>query len=91
MRYEAANACAELAEEEDVPSLIPLLDDENLQVQLSAIRTLSALGGRLARRALLRCLDASSEEVIHDAAEAAIQQMDADEDPVSIKFRLERE
>ena len=90
MRYEAVNACAELAEEEEVPSLIPLLEDEDLQGELSAVRTLGALGGRLARRMPLRCFDAS-EEVIQDAAKAALELMDADEDPVNIKFRLERE
>ena len=88
MRYEAANACAELGEEEAVPYLVPLLEDEDLQVQPSSIRTLGALGGRLARRALRRCLD-SPDDGIQEAAQEALDQLEAEEDPLFVKSQLE--
>ena len=87
MRYEAANACAELGEEEAVPYLIPVLQDDDLQVELSAIRALGAVGGRLARRALQKCLKAS-DEVIQEAVEAALSQLEGEEDPIGFKSQL---
>ena len=87
MRYEAANACGELGEEEAVPYLITLLQDEDLQVQLASIRALGALGGRPATKALQRCLQ-DDEEAIQEAAEAALEQMEAEGTPFNFKSRL---
>ena len=86
MRYEAANACAELGEEEEVPYLIRLLQDDDLQVQLSVIRTLGAIGGRLAKRALQRCLG-ESDEAVREAAEEALNQLEGEEGPLYFGFR----
>ena len=87
MRYEAANACGEMGEEEAVPYLIALLQDEDLQVKLASIRALSALGGRLATKALQRCLR-DDEEAIQEAAEAALEQTEAEGAPFNFRSRL---
>jgi HEAT repeat protein len=87
LRYEAANACGEMGEEEAVPYLISLLKDEDLQVQLSSIRALGILGGRPAARALQRCLN-GDEEALREAVEAALEQMESEESPTGLRFRL---
>ncbi|MBI4200216.1 MAG: HEAT repeat domain-containing protein [Chloroflexi bacterium] len=84
-RYEAAGACAELGDEEVVPCLIPLLSDEDPEVQLAVIRTLGVCGGRLAKRALQRCLK-SEDEAVRQAAEEALGQLDMEESPLDFKF-----
>ena len=89
MRYEAANACGEMGEQEAVPYLISLLKDKDIQVQLSSIRALGVLGGGPAARALKRCLR-SDEEPLREAAEAALEQMEAEESPTGLRFRLSK-
>ena len=78
MRYEAASACAEMMEEETVPYLIPLIQDDDLQVQLSAIRSLGTIGGSLAKRALRQSLK-YDDEVLQEAAQEALQQLEVEE------------
>lgn len=85
MRYEAANAFAEIGEEDSVPFLIPLLQDEDSQVQLAAVRALGAIGGPAAERTLRRCLR-HEDETIQDAAKDALEQMEAESDPLAFKF-----
>ena len=85
LRYEAANALAELQEEEAVPHLIHLLQDDDLQVALAAVRALGEIGGPLARRALRRCLQAE-EEALQEAAREALETMEAMEDPLSFRY-----
>ena len=85
MRYEAASACAEMMDEETVPYLIPLVQDDDLQVQLSAIRSLGVIGGSLAKRALRQCLK-YDDEVLQDAAQEALQELEVDEAPLGFNF-----
>ncbi len=85
LRYEAVNACAELGQEEMVPHVIPLLNDDDLQVQLAAVRCLGALGGPLAVKALKRCIR-SAEPAIQEAAQEALENIEALEDPLSFKY-----
>ena len=85
MRYEAASACAEMMEEETVPYLIPLIQDDDLQVQLSAIRSLGAIGGSLAKRAIRQCLK-YDDEVLQEAAQEALQQLEVEEAPMEFNF-----
>lgn len=87
MRYEAAFACGALGEESVVPRLLPLLRDGDLQVRLAAIEALGAIGGPVAKRALLQCLR-SPDEAVREAAQAALQEVEFQEDPLSFKFRL---
>ncbi len=85
MRYEAANAFAEIGEEDSVPFLIPLLQDEDSNVQVAAVRALGAIGGPAAERTLRRCLK-DEDEGIQDAARDALEQMEAENDPLAFKF-----
>ena len=85
IRYEAANACGEMDEEEAAPHLIPLLNDDDLQVQLAAITALGKIGGPLAKRALRRCLK-KEDPVMEDAARAALDNIQAVEDPLSFSY-----
>lgn len=70
MRYEASNACGEMGEEEAVPHLIQLFKDDDQQAQASAIAAVGAIGGNLAKRALLSCLKSSDDAVVEAAEEA---------------------
>lgn len=79
MRYEASNACGELGEEPAVPHLIPLFDDDDYQAQQSAISAVGAIGGSLARKALLRCLKSSDDLAVEAAQEALDNLRDGDE------------
>ena len=72
MRFEAANACGEMGEEDAVPHLIQLFEDEDQQAQTSAIAAVGAIGGSLAKKALLRCLK-SSDDLVVEAAEEALE------------------
>ncbi|GBD11381.1 hypothetical protein HRbin23_01044 [bacterium HR23] len=86
MRYEAAGACAELGEESLVVHLLPLLQDEDLEVRLNAIRALGAIGGNLAKKNLLQLLK-SPDATVRDAAQDALEQLRAQEDPFTYNFR----
>ena len=85
IRYEAANACGVMDEEEAAPHLIPLLNDDDLQVQLAAITALGKVGGPLAKRALRRCLK-KEDPVMEDAARAALENIGAVEDPLAFNY-----
>ncbi len=86
IRYEAAVACGELGEEDAVPHLIVLVQDEDLQVQLSSIQALGAIGGYLAKRALQKCVR-SEDELIQEAAQAALEELEVEEDPLGFKVQ----
>ena len=81
IRYEAANACAQMDIEEAAPHLIPLLHDDDAQVQIAAISALGELGGSLAKRALKRCLK-TGDPFMEDAARHALENITALEDPL---------
>ncbi len=85
LRFEAANACAQLEEEFAVPHLIPLMDDDDLQVQLSAIRAVGAIGGPLAKKALRRCIKVG-DAAIEDAARESLEMVEAMEDVYSFNY-----
>lgn len=76
MRYEASNACGEFGEEPAVPHLIPLFEDDDHQTQMSAISAVGAIGGSLARKALLHCLK-SSDDLAVEAAQEALNNLEA--------------
>jgi len=82
MRYEASIACGELGEEPAVPHLIPLFEDDDHQTQLSAISAVGAIGGSLARKALLHCLK-SSDDVAAEAAQEALEALEAGDETMS--------
>ena len=78
MRYEAANACCELGGDEAVPHLADLIEDEDLQVRLSAVQALGAIGGTSAKK-LLRGCSQSDEDAVREAAEAVLEMMETEE------------
>jgi HEAT repeat protein len=82
MRYEASTACGELGEEPAVPHLIPLFEDDDHQTQQSAISAVGAIGGSLARKALLHCLK-SSDDVAVEAAQEALEALEAGDETMS--------
>ena len=83
MRYEACMACAELCEEEALPYILPLFEDEDDQVRSAAIFATGTIGGDLARRALLECLD-SSDEMNVEAAQDALESLVAFEGSMNL-------
>jgi HEAT repeat protein len=80
MRYEAALACGSLAEEAAVVHLIPLLEDEDVEVREATIAALGEIGGRQARCALMRYLDHPSGST-REAVQEALSLVDSAEDP----------
>ena len=89
MRYEAASACGELGEEAAVPHLLPLLEDDDHQVCVAAINALGNIGGSAARRALTNCANSiEADETVVEAAQDALEALEANEDPLSLKNRL---
>ena len=87
IRYEAASACGELDDENAAPHLVPLLHDDDLQVQLAAIGALGEIGGSLAKRALRRCAKVG-DPTLEDAARAALESIQAMEDPLGFNYEL---
>ena len=84
MRYESASACGRIGEEVAVPHLLPLLHrDEDPQVRLSTIQALGAIGGNVAKKALDACLR-SPDDAVKEAANRALEVLEADEDPLSM-------
>jgi HEAT repeat protein len=82
MRYEASNACGAMGEEPTVPHLIPLFQDDDRQAQVSAISAVGAIGGSLARKALRHCLK-SSDDVAVEAAQEALENLEAGDETMS--------
>jgi HEAT repeat protein len=83
VRYEAAGACGEICDEEAVPHLIKLSGDRESDVQQAAILALGKIGGSKARMFLQKCLQ-SADEIISEAAEQALQQIDTEDDSFHI-------
>ncbi len=75
MRYEAANACGELEQEEvTVPPLMKLISDNNVDVQMAAIQALGKIGGTKAKECLERYLNSTSG-AIHLAVKQALNEL----------------
>lgn len=84
IRYEATVACGELEEAEAVPHLVDLVNDPDIDVQLAVIQTLGKIGSLEAKERLERCRDNASE-AIRQAAEEALEEIEAAEDPLSFR------
>ncbi len=85
IRYEAVGAAGNLGDESTVPYLIEAVQDEDHQVQLAAVKALGTVGGPLAKRALERC-KTIGDESLEQAADAALESMEFDEDPLGFSF-----
>ena len=86
MRYEAAGACGELGEEEATPHLIKLIDDPDIDVQLTAIQALGKIDSSEAKKSLGQCLENPSD-AIRQAAKQALDQLEAEENPLPFRIR----
>jgi HEAT repeat protein len=83
MRYEAARAVGEMADEAHVLALVPLAnDDDDTEVRLAAIWALGQLGGRQAAVALIK-LKSSDEPAIAEAADEALNELRYAANPLS--------
>ena len=72
MRYEACNACAELSEEEAIPYLLTLFEDEDIDTQSAAIMAAGHIGGDMAKNALMEYIQ-SSDPVISETAQESLE------------------
>jgi len=75
MRYEAARACGQLELKEAVSTLTRLINDADREVQGAAIWALGRIGGRGARRVLRACCG-SDDEILAQAAEEALSELE---------------
>ena len=82
-RYEATGACGELEDKAAVPSLIRLMDDTDIDVRLAGIQALGKIGGNEAKKRLEASLK-SRTEAIRQAAQAALEELAAKENSVSL-------
>jgi HEAT repeat protein len=82
-RFEAARSLGELAEEEAVPGLLELGNDPDSEVQRAAIEALGKIGGARAKDYLHGCMS-SRAEAIREAARQALNELRANEDPLSL-------
>ena len=83
LREEVARAAGELADMRATRFVIDMLDDPNMAVRLAAIRSLGQIGGDEAREGLIYALEDKREQ-IRTAAKAAIEALDAGEDPLAL-------
>lgn len=81
IRYETAGACGELGEEEAASYLCEMVNDPDVDVRLVAIVALGKIGGPEAKGCLEKCLN-HTDETIQEAAEEALSQLEAEEDPL---------
>lgn len=70
--YEAAHAAGELELAEAVPSLVDLLDSDDIELKLAAIWSLGEIGGPEARRALNEAAAQTDNEDLLDAIDDAL-------------------
>ncbi len=84
VRYEAANACGELAHEDAVPQLVELLrEDDDSEVRMACIVSLGKIGGALARRALIDCVR-DGDSAMSDAAHTELENLEFLDDPMRL-------
>ena len=81
-RIEAARACGEIEDEDAIPGLLNILNDNDHEVQEAAIAALGKIGGQQAKDALNN-LRTSSENRIREAALSALTELEICQDPLS--------
>lgn len=88
MRFEAVRAMGELENRGAVPRVIELLDDPDREVQMAAITALGQIGGSAAKEALANAAE-SDDEVLHELADEALQELRFSGDPNLLLFDLD--
>jgi HEAT repeat protein len=84
LRFEAARAAGETEDERFIPGLIEAVHDRDTEVRLAAIESLGAIGGQRARQALQQ-VRRGRDSALADAADAALEELDALADPLGIR------
>ena len=82
-RFEAATALGELGDSDAVPRLIELGNDPDSEVRSAALQSLGRIGGSEAREYLQSCMS-SRDQATREAARHALDELQANEDPLSI-------
>lgn len=77
-RFEAAIALGQVGTEEHLPHLLELMDDEDIEVQTAAVRTIGFIGGAQAQRTLRKLLT-STEPAVVEAAKESLRYVDAED------------
>lgn len=85
IRYEAVGACGNLGNDDTSPHIVALLNDEDSLVQIASAQALGVIGGSLAKRALEQCL-LTGDDVLEEAAKAALKNLEFDEDPLGLSY-----
>ncbi len=75
----------ELGEAEAVSHLIKLINDPDADVRMAAIQALGKIGSTQAKECLEQCLD-SANEVVCQTAEQVLNELEAQEDPLSYRL-----
>ena len=88
IRFEAVRAMGELENRGAVPRVIELLDDPDREVQMAAITALGQIGGSAAKEALANAAE-SDDEVLHELADEALQELRFSGDPNLLLFDLD--
>ena len=88
MRFEAVRALGELEYRAAVPQLIDLLEDPDREVQMAVITALGQIGGNAAEQALANAAE-SDDEVLHELADEALQELRFSGDPNLLLFDLD--
>ena len=82
IRYESARACGALGEDDVVPHLEEMLQDEDTQVQLAAIEALGNIGGNTAKQILSR-LSEDCEPEFEESVALALESAEFLQDPLA--------
>lgn len=77
-RYEAAIALGQIGNEEHLGHLLELMDDDDIEVQTAAVRSIGFIGGTQAQRTL-RNLLTSTEPAVVEAARESLQYVEVED------------
>ena len=75
-----------MGEEEAIPHLASLTNDEDREVQFSSIHALGVIGNSAARSVLIKCTK-SDDESMREMAEEALARMESHEESPNFRFK----
>ena len=77
-RFEAAMALGQIGNEDHLINLLELMDDQDIEVQVAAVRAMGLIGGVHAQRALKNLLT-STEPAVVEAAKESLRYIEVDD------------